>query len=214
MLLPFARTKVLESQVDEFLDLIARSGLELKAALLCYLEGDVVEYAQRIDRAKQIEKRADEVRKRTETILYTHALIPESRGDVLGLLESMDDVVDRAKEVLQRIDVERPTIPAALNKGFLALTDACVLAVDNVVLAVRAFFREVHALKDYINKVDHFESEADRAALRLKKQIFEGDLDLCRKMHLRYFAEEIESISDLAEHVAERLTIAAIKRSL
>jgi hypothetical protein len=69
-------------------------------------------------------------------------------------------------------------------------------------------------MRDCINKVDFYESEADRAGLRLKKQIFQSDMDLARKHHLRYFADALESLSDIAEEVSERLSIASIKRSL
>ncbi|MFC1706261.1 DUF47 domain-containing protein [Planctomycetota bacterium] len=214
MLLPFARAKVLEASVSEFLDVIAKSSLELRSAMEHYLSGDRHEFQERIEKVVMLERLADEIRKRTETTLYTHSLIPESRGDVLGLLENMDNLVDRAKEVLQRMDVERPEIPRQYNEGFKGLMEFCALAVENVVSAARAYFCEVHLLKDYTNKVDHYESEADRAGLKLKKRIFGSDLDLSRKMHLRYFAEEIETISDLAEGVAERLVIASIKRSI
>ena len=38
-------------------------------------------------------------------------------------------------------------------------------------------------------------------------------MELARKHHLRYFADALESLSDIAEEVAERLAIASIKRS-
>ena len=37
-------------------------------------------------------------------------------------------------------------------------------------------------------------------------------IDLARKHHMRYFAEELESLSDIAQQVAEQLAIARIKR--
>lgn len=214
MELPFARARALETQVDEFLDTITQGVLAMREALNHYLADDYEEFANRLARVGRLENKADEIRKHTETSLYTYSLIPESRGDVLALLEHMDNVVDRAKEVMQRFDVERPVIPADFTGSFLELADKCVLAADNVVAAARAYFRDVNMVRDFINKVDFYESEADRAGIKLKKQIFASDLELGRKLHLRYFAEQVESISDLAEHVAERLSIAAIKRSL
>lgn len=214
MLIPFARASALENQVDEFLDTITQGVLGMQQALVHYFADDHEEFAERLVKVGQLENKADEIRKHTETSLYTHSLIPESRGDVLALLENMDNVVDRAKEVLQRFDVERPQIPQELTASFLELTDKSVQSVDNVVSAARAYFRDVNMVRDYINKVDFYESEADRAGLKLKKKIFASELDLGQKMHLRYFAEQVESISDLAEHVSERLAISAIKRSL
>ncbi len=80
--------------------------------------------------------------------------------------------------------------------------------------ATRAFFRNDSRLRDCMNKVDFYESEADRAGLRLKKQIFLSNMDLARKHHLRYFADALESLSDIAQEVSEKLAIASIKRAL
>ena len=214
MLLPFKKTKSLESQMDKFLDIVVKGTLAMKLGLVSYLQADLEEFEARIHMVATLENQADDIRKQVETTLYSHSLIPESRGDVLGLLEHMDNVIDSAKAVLRRFEVEQPQIPQEYHEAFVELADHSAQAVDHVVAASRAYFREVHAVRDHINKVDFYESEADRVALKLKKQIFRSELDLARKMHLRYFASQLEGISDTAEHVAERLAIAAIKRSI
>jgi predicted phosphate transport protein (TIGR00153 family) len=214
MRVPFGQAKALENQVDEFLDVIVKGSLAMKKGVTAYLEGDEKEFGSRIEMVGEFESQADELRKRTETMLYTYSLIPESRGDVLGLLETMDNVIDRAKEVLQSFAVQRPKIEEEYREPFLELTDSSILAVENVVSASRCYFRDVQQVRDHINKVDFYESEADRAGLKLKRLIFGSELDLARKLHLRYFAEQIESISDIAEEVGERLSIAAIKRTI
>jgi hypothetical protein len=86
--------------------------------------------------------------------------------------------------------------------------------VENVVAASRCYFREVHRVRDFINKVDYYESEADHAGLKLKRMIFDSDMELAHKLHLRYYAEKLETLSDIAEAVGERLAIAAIKRTI
>ena len=214
MLLPFGQTKALEAQVDEFLDIIIKGTLAMQQALVSYLDRDTEDFVNRIRTVSDLERQADDIRKHTETNLYTHSLIPESRGDVLGLLENMDNVIDTSKEVLQSFEVERPEIPEEYRRSFAELTDYTVKAVDNVVTAARCYFRDINQVRDYINKVDFYESEADKAGLKLKKQIFRSAMDLSQKLHLRYFAEQIESISDIAEAVSERLLIAAIKRTI
>jgi predicted phosphate transport protein (TIGR00153 family) len=146
-------------------------------------------------------------------MLYTHSLIPESRADVLELLEKLDDVIDRAKQIVQEFDVQQPDVEVGYFDLFVQLTDKSVRAVEQVVSAARAFFRNESQLRDFINKVDFYESEADRIGLRLKKQIFQSDAELSRKHHLRFFADILESLSDLAEDVSNRLAIATIKRS-
>ena len=66
------------------------------------------------------------------------------------------------------------------------MTASCE-AVEAVVLASRAFFRNIEAVGDHNHKVVYFETEADKASTRLKRKIFESDLDLANKIHLREF---------------------------
>lgn len=212
MLSHFGKTRVLESQVDQFLDLITKATLCMREAIRSYLGGDDEDFQSRLEMVRQYERKADELRRSTEAMLYTYSLIPESRADVLLLLEDLDNVIDRAKQVVQEFDVQHPDVEVGYFDLYVQLTDKSVKAVEQVVDAVRAFFRNESRLRDCINKVDFYETEADRAGLRLKKQIYQSDLELARKHHLRYFADELESLSDIAQEVSERLTIASIKR--
>jgi uncharacterized protein Yka (UPF0111/DUF47 family) len=60
-----------------------------------------------------------------------------------------------------------------------------------------------------------YEKEADALGTALKREIFASDkLDLAQKLHLREFVEHIDTIADMAEDVADRLAIYAIKRTV
>jgi predicted phosphate transport protein (TIGR00153 family) len=214
MEIPFGKTRRMELQVDHFLDLITKGTFCMREAIRSYLSGDDEDFQNRLDMVRDYERKADELRKNTESMLYTYSLIPESRADILGLLENLDNVIDRAKHILQEFDVQEPDVEIGYLDLYVQLTDKSVKAVEHVVDAARAFLRNESRMRDCINKVDFYESEADRAGLRLKKQIFQSDMDLARKHHLRYFADSLESLSDIAEEVSERLSIASIKRSL
>jgi predicted phosphate transport protein (TIGR00153 family) len=214
MEIPFGKTRRMESQVDQFLDLITKGTFCMREAIRSYLSGDDEDFQNRLEMVRDYERKADELRKNTESMLYTYSLIPESRADILGLLENLDNVIDRAKHILQEFDVQEPDVEIGYLDLYVQVTDKSVKAVEHVVDAARAFFRNESRMRDCINKVDFYESEADRAGLRLKKQIFQSHMDLARKHHLRYFADSLESLSDIAEEVSERLSIASIKRSL
>jgi uncharacterized protein Yka (UPF0111/DUF47 family) len=49
---------------------------------------------------------------------------------------------------------------------------------------------------------------------RLKRKIFDSDLELARKLHLGEFVVHVDTLTDDAESVSERLSISAIKRSI
>jgi len=86
----FGKTKLLESQVDQFLDLITKGTLCMREAIRSYLSSDDEDFQSRLKMVGDYERRADELRRSTESMLYTYSLIPESRADVLELLENLD----------------------------------------------------------------------------------------------------------------------------
>jgi len=202
----------LVSQIDEFLDVVAEGGLIFPLALASYLKGDIKAFEERIEQIEKLEARADKISLEVETSLYSRSLLPESRGDVLGLLENTDDVIDSIKSVLNLFLQERPEIPAQFHEGFLELGEACTKATQALVIAIRYFFKDVQAVHDQLHLVYFHEREADRISDKIKKALFASDMEKVEKIHLRYFTLNVEKVSDLAESVAKRLNISAIKR--
>jgi hypothetical protein len=214
MPLLFRRTRALEAQIDQLLDAISEGCLVFGQGIEDYLRSDLDRFEQRLRAIGEFEHKADALRREIETRLYTESLIPDHRGDVLGLLENIDNVIDEAKKTLAQFAVERPEIPPDLSADYLDLAHASVESAQHIVSAVRAFFRDITAVPDHIHKVYFYEKEADRLADRLKRKIFARDLELARKIHLRYFCLHVETVSDRAEDVADRLSIYTIKRTI
>ncbi len=211
----FKKTKKLELKMDEFLDTVSEAGIIFQEGIKHYLNNKTDRFENQIKKIRQFENRADNLRHAIEQQLYTETLIPESRGDVLALLETTDNVINQAKETLLEFSVEKPQVPQIFHEEVLHLTDHVVHAVDEMTKAIRAFFKDPKAVRNYTHKVYHYESEADRASEHLKRAIFSSEkLTLAEKIHLRYFALHIDTIADRAEDVADRLGIYTIKRSI
>ena len=211
----FRRTRVLESEIDSFLDQLSESAIHFKGALHTYLdEGASEEFERKLQQVNALESENDKLRRSIETQLYAQTLIPESRGDVLGLLENLDRVHGLLEGALWQFSIETPNIPADLNGQFRKLVDASVDALESLVLASRAFFRNVEAVNDHMHKVLFYEKEADKIGTTLKRAIFATDLPLYEKAHLRNFCEHIDNVADKSEDVADRLAIYVIKRTI
>ncbi len=212
MLLKISR--VIENQIDEFLDLVSESGLIFKKAVDNYLKEDREGFDSRLEKVIDYERKADQLKTDVEKQLYLRTLIPENRGDVLAILENTDDVIDSMKHTLQLFSIETPDIPAKFDVLFNELTDSSIQSVEWLVRSIRAFFKDIKSVNDHIHKVGFYEQETDDIAVKLKTQIFSDDLELSRKIHLRFFVSSIESISDCAESVTDRLAIYTIKRMI
>jgi predicted phosphate transport protein (TIGR00153 family) len=208
------KTKELEMQIDEYLDLVVSGSLVFREGLKYYLRGETQPFEERMKQLDEMEKKADALRRLIETRLYLQTLIPEFRGDVLGLLESSDKVLNETTETLAQFSVEMPDIPEEFRQSFIDLSEVSMSAVESMVMAVRAYFREVEKVRDCITKVMFYEKESDKIGDRTKRLIFRSNLKLSHKIHLRYFTYHIEVIADEAEDVCDRLAIASIKRHL
>ncbi len=207
-------SKRLENQIDQFLDAVSQGLLVFLSGVKSYFDEDRGEFEHYLNEINKLEAEADKLRRSIENDLYTFSLIPENRGDVLALLEHLDNVIDSSKETLYQFDVEVPDIPLDFAGKFIKLAELSCNAGEEIVLAVRAFFKDIKSVRDHVHKVYFYEKEADRLGIFLKKEIFRTDMKLSRKIHLRDFATHVEKISDDAEDVADRLSIYTIKRMI
>lgn len=214
MALLFKKTKLLEGQIEEYLDCVVRGALLFRQGVKYYLENRMDDFEARLNDLDNLESHGDQLRRQIETNLYEHTLIPESRGDVLGLLESTDAVLNTMDETLMQFSVEIPELIPELHQMYIELAEVSTAAVEAMVLAIRSYFRDLTAVRDHINKVQFYENESDKIARKIKRIVFRKDLRLSHKIHMRYFAYHIENIADEAEDVTDRLAIATIKRYL
>lgn len=212
MLSIFKKKETLEKQIEEFLTTVEKGSQSFQSGINCYFSGGVESLDICLAEISALESKADGLRREIETSLYAETLIPESRGDVLGLIESTDHVLNLMEETLQQFSVEIPDIAEEFHGLYMDLGGISAAAVMAMVKAIRSYFRDLEEVRDNINKVIFYEKEADRMADMIKRRVFRTDTTLSKKIHMRYFAYHIEYISDMAEDVCDRLAIATIKR--
>lgn len=205
----------IEKQVDEFLDRVSEAGLLCKNGMDAYLKGNTEAFAMSLASIRESEHQGDKLRRTIEQELYRKTLIPESRGDVMELMEDMDALLDRFTGLIWQFEIEKPEICSEFHDDFRELLRYSVEAVESNVLSCRAFFTDIQAVSNHLHKVSFWEKESDKVSTRLQKAIFSReDLRLSHRMHLRFFAKQVDRIADEAEDVADRLNIYVIKRML
>jgi uncharacterized protein len=212
----YSKSKQLEGEIDGYLDKVATAGLIFNEGVKAYVNGKTDKFEKNFRDITALESNVDDIRRDIKHKLYTYMLIPESRGDVLGLLETLDDIVDICEKVLEQFSIETPNIREFLKNDFIELAELSSKAVDEVVKGARAFFVEIAMVSNYVNKVHFFEHEADDIEEQLKRKAFTcTEIErFSEKVHMRYFAEKIADVSDVAQSVAERLSVYAIKRRI
>jgi len=205
----------IEKEIDEFLDRVSEAGLLSISGMDSYLKGNMEAFSQCLTSIRDTEHRGDALRRSIEQDLYRKTLIPESRGDVMELLEDMDALLDRFTGLLWQFEIEHPDICVEFHEDFKALLRCSVEAVEANVKSCRCFFKDINSVADHIHKVIFWEKESDKITTRLQRAIFSRpNLRLSHKMHLRFFAKQVDRIADEAEDVSDRLNIYVIKRML
>ena len=209
----FHTTKEVETHFDSFLDTVSQGGMAFRSAVETYLDaagnGDL---KAKLDQLNDLEHKGDDLRRQVEHELYTLALIPDFRGDVLSLLEDLDSLLNVMEETMVSFAIERPAFSQELHADLRELAESVSMAVESAVLASRAFLRDIQSVRDHLHKVMFYEKDADRAADKLKRAVFASSLPLAEKLHLRRFIDAIDHIADESEDVADWLAIYTIKR--
>jgi len=202
-------------QFDVFLDKVSESGLLFKSGVDAYMSDNIESFEKKIEEIIEAEHDGDALRRDLEETLYVQTLIPESRGDVLELLENMDALLDRFKGALWKFNIERPQLIKEFDDDFRELISIVVEAVEAIVRSSRAFFKNISSVADHLHKVPYWESQSDKIASKLQQTIFRREsLSLSEKLQLRDFVRHIDKIADRAEDVSDKLRIYVIKRSL
>lgn len=171
-------------------------------------------FSAEMNKTQDFESAADDLRREIEFTLYGRALLPESRGDILGLLENFDKIPGVAETTLYALSCQKMVIPEDLKEQFLSLVkvnlEAYYLtrkAVDNLMTNPRVTLNTTKA-------VEKKESESDEVEREIICKVFESEMDSGERVLFRDLAILIGSISDLCETTSDRISIIAIKRQI
>ena len=160
------------------------------------------------------ESLADDIRREIEVMMYSKAVFPESRGDILGLLEAVDKVPNNAEYAVQMMLSRRIVIPESLREGVLQLVGICHRCGDALLEAMGKLFEDFTQATVALGKIDELESEADHREESLVEQAFDGDLQWIEKLLLSELFKCIASVSDRAENAGDRIRIIVAKRRI
>ncbi len=169
--------------------------------------------ADAVEAVHAAEHQADTQRRGVILELYKKALIPESRGDILGLLESFDQLPNTFQAVCNAIFFQNVKIPDDYKGRFIDLVEVNIDAYNLTKEAAFCLFKE----EDLLNKCELVcdkERESDASERALIRDIFNSDIELAEKLLLKGIITIIGNISDLAEDVADRIELAIIKRKI
>ncbi|MDD3726698.1 MAG: DUF47 family protein [Candidatus Ratteibacteria bacterium] len=209
----FSKKNRVYEMVERYLNKMLDASELFKKTIEKYFEtGLTQEFKEMIETTHLSESMADDIRREIELEMYEKSLIPESRGDILGLLEVTDEVMNKAQSVLYQIETENLEIPKELKDDFLKLIHNNISAFEVAVEGFRTLFYNLKGVREKVQEVDKRESSSDRIEREIIRKIFASGYDTGEKILLKDLVIEIGNISDMSEEVTDRLNIVAAKR--
>jgi hypothetical protein len=162
---------------------------------------------------RQKESEADSIRRNAETTMYSGAFLAQSRGDMLGLIEAVDKVANKAETVVDVIYLQSLKIPDSLRDKYVKEYECSVEAFKALAVAVQNLFEDIDKAKNAVLEVERWENTGDGIERALIKEVFSLNIELARRIQLRELALQIGDIADRAEDASDRIEIVILKMS-
>jgi len=158
-------------------------------------------YAAEVDTA---EHAADRVTAEVNRLLHRTFITPIDREQIHGLINAMDDIVDLLQdstETLQLYDVR------SIPDDVIRLADLSAKCCERVQHAVSLLPnisepKTAEAAIKTCEEIDKLESDADRVMRKAMSALFREQPDVRELIKLKAIYEQLESISDRCEDVA------------
>jgi predicted phosphate transport protein (TIGR00153 family) len=209
----FKKEQQVEQLIYQYLDNLKMAQNEFLKAMNVYFEkGFSGDFDFLIEQTHKVESKADDTRYEIETMMYTKALIPESRGDILGLLEAIDQIPGLFQVVLYMIQTQRLSTPDFLVPDMKELIRVSLECCDLLVKEIEALFKKSGDIRSLVSTIDNNESHCDHIERRLITRIFDSDLEPFQKFQLKEMVIHLGDISDQTDRVSRRVYIISIKK--
>ncbi len=176
-----------------------------------YCSGKIPQYRKSANLVIDLEEKADDSRRKLEKMLYTGVILPFGRGAKYELLESIDDIADKAELVARLILIEKLKIPRNLCNNFKKLSGLVLDSVTHLKTAVLQLDSDLGKAIISAAKVERIREDARTLEFRLMEQLFSksgGSVDI---ILLKELIALIGNVADKAEESADRVVSLAVK---
>jgi predicted phosphate transport protein (TIGR00153 family) len=209
----FKKQLQIESLIYDYLDNLKMTEQHFSEALnSCLKNGVCGDFDFLTKQTHKFESKADDIREEIKALMYGKALIPESRGDIMGLLESIDEIPRILELILHMIETQKLVIPDFIISDIQELIKISLDSCDLLFKEVSALFKKSEELSALVSSIDHNESHCDHIERRIIAKVFDSDIDPFLKLQLKEMIIHMGEISDQADRVSKRINIISMKR--
>jgi predicted phosphate transport protein (TIGR00153 family) len=183
-----------------------------KAMDICMENSSCEDFDFLTGQTHKFESKADDIREEIKNLMYGKALIPESRGDIMGLVEEIDKIPSIFQRLLYTINTQKLVIPALIVPDIKELIRISLVSCDLMMEQVEVLFKRKGGIRILVATIDHNESHCDHIERSIITKIFDSDLDPFQKLQLKELVIDMGEISDHVDAVSKRINIISMKR--
>ena len=171
-----------------------------------------------VKKISEIETEADTIRRRIVKELLKGNLLPQTRLDVLYLIEKIDEIANESEEIIREVYLQALEIEEVYLERIIDINKETKVQLKTLRLTVDKIFSDIWSenvkLSELLIEVDANESRVDVIEQSVIKDIYRSGLSLAEKNQLRYFAVKFANISNLAEDISDLLERIMISRKV
>jgi hypothetical protein len=209
----FKKERQLESLIDQYLENLTRTQEHfVKAMDTCLDEGLCGEFGFLIEQTHKFESKADEIRDEINLLMYSRALIPESREDIMNLIEQVEIIPRIFELVLHLIRAQKIKLPEFIKLDVKDLIRISVESCELMIKQIDLMMKNRQGIRALMSTIDRNESHCDHIERSLMIKVFDSDLDKVDKLQLKELVIALGEISDQADRVSKRVNIITLKR--
>ena len=209
----FKKQRQIESLIYGYLENFGIIQEHFSKALNVCLENSTCEdFDFLTEQTHKFESKADDIRDEIKNLMYGKALIPESRGDIMRLVEEIDRVPGLFQRLLYTINTQKLVIPDFIVPDVKELIGLSLVSCDLMVEQVEALFKRRGGIRVLLATIDHNESHCDHIERSIITKIFDSDLDPFQKLQLKEMVINMGEISDQTDRISKRVNIISMKR--
>jgi len=209
----FKKERQLESLIYSYLENLGKIQNHFgKAMKICLKDGVSDDFCFLIDQTHKYESRADDLRDEINELMYSRALIPESREDIMALIERVDEIPRSFEQILNMIRTQIIVFPDFLILDIQELISVSMESCDLMVKQIDVMIKKKAGVRTLMSTIDQNESHCDHIERRIITRLFESELDPFIKLQLKELVIVLGEISDQADRVSKRVNIMTMKR--
>ncbi|HCE42920.1 MAG TPA: hypothetical protein DET40_05185 [Lentisphaeria bacterium] len=211
----FKKNKDLLEQYTKYLELCAETLDIFRKAIAYSFENGLNEHFEVLaGKVHAMESDADDIRRQIERTMYEQSLLPESREDLLDIIERIDMVPNCADHLATLMTLQRTPINPALKSEIMELLDLAIESFKYTKEAAVDCFLKMEKVKGLKILIDNNESLGDKLEHKMIRTVFAENTGTGEKIIQKDMINQVGEICNLCEHVMDRIVICSIKRQL